>query len=192
MGRILFVLLILLGWSGHAFAAAGKDWGPTMLSTSTRFATALRAQAEVMNTFHLPPPTGGAPQKFATLLQQKAALFETYVAMADALSGTPRMDVFYEKLAGQPLDLRAMIENADETLMKATPIVFGTLVSANPDSEGYVSRLNITTAQRAQLVHDLDVAFGEKLKAKNQNRIVLAAAMLKDHLSLPLKCSDEP
>lgn len=225
MGRVLLILLILQGVSGHAFAGvesadphafvtafirnigetedlraraerelavAGDNKEAAILSSSTRFAVALRAQADVMNSFHLPPPTGGAPQKFATLLHQKAGLFETYVAVAEALTGNPRAGVVYEKLAGQSPDLRAMIDIADQTLMKATPLVFGTLISTTPDSEGYVSRLNITKAQRATLIRDLDAAFGDKLKAKNQNHIVSAAAMLRDHLHQPLKCSDEP
>lgn len=173
-------------------AAAGADKGSAVLSSSTKFAVALRAQADVLNSFHLPPPTGSAPQMFATLLQQKAGLFESYIAMAEALAGTPRPGVFYEKLGDQPPDLRAMIDAADETLMRATPLVFGTLISTTPDSEGYVNRLNITKAQRAALIHDLERAFGEKLAAKNRNYIVSAASILRDHLHQPLKCSDEP
>lgn len=225
MGRVLFVLLILLGMGGTAFAdversdphefvtafirnigeaedlraqaekdmaAAGGDRSAAVLSSSTRFATALRAQADVMNSFHLPPPMGGAPQKFATLLQQKADAFETFIAMAEALAGTPRAGVFYEKLGDRSPDLRAMIDAADETLMRATPLVFGTLVSTTPDAEGYVSRLTITKAQRASLIHDLEAAFGEKLEATNQNYIVAAASMLRGHLRTPFKCSDEP
>lgn len=225
MGRILLVLLILLGAGGqaraagesadpHAFvaafihnigeaenlraqaekdlAAAGKDREAAVISSSNRFAVALRAQADVMNSFHLPPPMGGAPQKFATLLHQKAGLYETYVAVAEALNGTPRAGAIYEKLDGKSPDLRGMIDAADETLMKATPLVFATLVSTTPDAQGYVSRLTITKAQRATLIRDLDTAFGEKLAAKNKNYIVSAASMLKAHLHQSYKCSDEP
>ncbi|MHB1208032.1 MAG: hypothetical protein ACYCZX_20885 [Rhodospirillaceae bacterium] len=173
-------------------AAAGVDKEAAILASSTRFAAALRAQAESLNSFHLPPPMEGAPQKFAILLHQKAGLFETYIAVAEALKGTPNAGAFYEKLGDKSPDLRGMIEVADETLMKATPLVFGTLVSMTPDAEGYVSRLNITRAERASLIHDLDAAFGEKLEAKNQNYIVSAAAMLRGHLRQPFKCSDEP
>ena len=173
-------------------AAAGKDKEAAIRSSSTRIAAALRVQADSLNSFHLPPPMGGAPQKFATLLHQKAGLFETYIAVAEALTGTPNPGVLYEKLGDKSPDLRGMIDNADETLMNATPLVFATLVSTTPDSEGYVSRLNITKAERASLIHDLDEAFGEKLEAKNQNYIVSAAAMLRGHLHQPYKCSDEP
>ena len=225
MGRILFVLLLLQGMGGSAFAAAessdphefvtvfihhigeaeglraqaekdlaaaGRDKGAAILSSSTRFAVALRVQAESLNSFHLPPPMGGAPQKFATLLHQKAGLYETYVAVAEALTGTPKPGLLYEKLGDKSPDLRGMIEDADETMLKAMPLVFATLVSTTPDSEGYVSRLTITKAQRASLIHDLDAAFGKKLEAKNQNYIVSAAAMLRGHLHQPYKCSDEP
>ena len=173
-------------------AAAGADKGPAMLSSSTRFAAALHAQADSMNSFHLPPPMGGAPQKFATLLHQKAEFFETYVAVAEALSATPKPGVLYDKLGDRSPDLRGMIDAADETLMKATPLVFATLVSTTPDAQGYVTRLTITKAQRASLIHDLDTAFGKKLEGKNQNYIVSAAAMLRGHLHQPYKCSDEP
>lgn len=173
-------------------AAVSGDKSAAILSSSTRFAVALRAQADVMNSFHLPPPMGGAPQKFATLLQQKAEFFENYVTVAEALAGTPRPGVLYDALGDKSPDLRAMIDAADETLMRATPLVFATLVSTTPDSQGYVSRLTITKAQRASLIHDLEAAFGEKLQAKNQNHIVAAAAMLRGHLQTPYKCSDEP
>ena len=173
-------------------AAAGKDKEAAVLSSSARFAASLRVQAEALNSFHLPPPMDGAPQKFAMLLHQKAELFETYVAVSEALTGTPNRGGFYEKLGDKSPDLRGMIDVADETLMKAMPLVFGTLVDMTPDSEGYVSRLNITRAERASLIHDLDAAFGEKLEAKNQNYIVSAAAILRGHLRQPFKCSDEP
>ncbi len=173
-------------------AAAGKDKGTAILTSSTRLAAALHAQADSLDSFHLPPPMDGAPQKFAVLLHQKAGLYETYVAVAEALNGTPNPGTLYKELGDKSPDLRGMMEDADETLMKATPLVFATLVSTTPDSEGYVSRLTITRAQRASLIHDLDAAFGEKLVAKNQNHIVSAAAMLRGHLNRPFKCSDEP
>ncbi|MBX7200311.1 MAG: hypothetical protein K1X51_13165 [Rhodospirillaceae bacterium] len=173
-------------------AAAGDDKGAAIISSSAKLATALRGHANQLNSFQLPPPMGGAPQKFATLLQQKAELFETYVAVLEALAGTPRAGVIYEKLAGKSPDLRGMIENADETLMKATPLVFATLINTTPDAQGYVNRLTITKAQRETLIHELDTAFGDKLEAKSQNYIVAAAQVLKADLHRPFKCSDEP
>jgi hypothetical protein len=103
----------------------------------------------------------------------------------------PLPGVDYEFLAELP-KLRAFLENDDQTLFQATPLVFGMLIDERPDSKNHASHLLITKAERSELLRSLDAAFGQKLDDKKPNYVVGSAALLKAFLSKNFKCADEP
>jgi hypothetical protein len=70
--------------------------------------------------------------------------------------------------------------------------VFATLIDGREDAQGHASHLIITKAERAKLIHEITLEFGDKLKQDNQNYTVSAASVLKSYLEKDYKCSDEP
>jgi hypothetical protein len=115
-------------------------------------------------------------------LNRKAELNESVVDLADKMMSGPQPGVDYGKLAATAPKLRAMLEDTDETLFKATPLVFATLISEIPDAKGHANRLVISKAVRNKLIHDLELEFGDLLQSKNQNYIVAAGSVLLGYL----------
>jgi len=67
------------------------------------------------------------------------------------------------------------------------------LIADKPDAQGHMSRLRITRAERDRLVRFLQIDFGKKLDARDQNYIVSSASVLRDYLTKKgYKCSDDP
>ena len=61
-----------------------------------------------------------------------------------------------------------------------------------PDKNGHMSRLNITRAERDELVKSLNRSFGKKLDQETQNWTVSSASVLRHYLvKKGYKCSDE-
>jgi hypothetical protein len=58
--------------------------------------------------------------------------------------------------------------------------------------ENHLSHLVITRAERDRLVHELTLAFGQKMGQANQNYTVSSASVLKEYLIRDYKCDDDP
>ena len=70
-------------------------------------------------------------------------------------------------------------------------MVFATLIDQKPDSNNHLSYLIITKSERAKLIHDIDLQFGDNLSNKDQNYTVSSASVLKAYLQKDYKCSDD-
>jgi hypothetical protein len=70
-------------------------------------------------------------------------------------------------------------------------LVFALLIDEKPDSEGHMSHLDITKAQRQRLIDNINGLFGESLDKENKNWIVSSASLLKAYLLKDYKCTDE-
>ena len=79
-----------------------------------------------------------------------------------------------------------------QTLFKASPMVFASLIDQRPDSQNDANHLIITKEERSSLVKDIKISFGEKLNQKGQNYTVSAASVLMAYLLKDYKCADEP
>jgi hypothetical protein len=80
----------------------------------------------------------------------------------------------------------------EHSLFQATPLIFAMLIADKPDSQGRMSRLRITRAERDHLLQSLLLSFGNKMEAAEQNYIVSSATVLRDYLSKKgYRCSDD-
>jgi hypothetical protein len=70
--------------------------------------------------------------------------------------------------------------------------VAATLIDEKPDSQGHMSRLIITKAERNDLIKRIQTLFGAKLGQKQQNYYVSSATVLRDWLRSGYTASDEP
>jgi hypothetical protein len=174
-------------------AEAGADPWAAVIHSSTRLSFELRSEARQLNEMRLQAPTENFPAQFAQMLDQKAKLHEAMVDIAEKMMSGPQPGVDYGKLAATAPKLRAMLDETDETLFEATPLVFATLISQTPDGHGHANRLVVSKAARTMLIQDLEGEFGELLQAKNQNYGVEAASVLLGYLqNNGFKSSDEP
>ena len=126
------------------------------------------------------------------IYKEKVKLYDEALKMSKMfVTATPKPGVNYEKMAGRMPEITAQIEYLDETLFKSMVIVCGLLIDEKPDSEGHMSRLNISSEQRQSLIDRIDSSFGKSLNSKTMNYTAASAGMLKTFLQSGHKTTDE-
>jgi hypothetical protein len=103
----------------------------------------------------------------------------------------PKPGVDYSKLAARMPEITATFEYIDESIFQMMVLVFALLIDEKPDSEGHMSHLSITKAQRQTFIDNINYLFGESLDKQNKNWTVSSAALLKSYLLKDYKCIDE-
>jgi hypothetical protein len=162
------------------------------IHSSTLIKLNLRSQIFALKSMHLDPPFNDIIPNIIYWYEQKIDLYQRIIDINSVLLAGPKPGVDYGNLAGVMPEIRAMIDYANESLFKITPLVFMTLIDQKPDSKNHLSHLIITKKEREKLLNDLTESFGNKLEQKNPNYIVGSARVLKTYLSKDYKCSDEP
>jgi hypothetical protein len=126
------------------------------------------------------------------LYAEEIRLHESLIDAATAFLSGPRPNVDYGKLAAQIPQLRAALDEADQTLLEdITPLICFLLVDSKTGLTNKADHLLITEAQRAQLLETLNLRFGSRLQGRNQNFRVTSARVIKDFLSKNYKAADE-
>jgi hypothetical protein len=177
-------------------AEAGTDKNSAnaaIVRTSTRIILELNAQIAALKGMTLDGQFANVPQSIADFYQRKIEIYKQMRAMAQAFMSGPKPGVDYGAIAAKAPELTAMIEYIDQSLFKATPLVFAALIADKPDNQGHMSRLRITRAERDELLHHLQIEFGAKMDSAEQNTTVSSATVLRNYLSKKgYKCSDDP
>jgi hypothetical protein len=171
-----------------------KDSNPFAdgIRNSTRVQLELRSSIGMLSHMRLNPQVDDFRQNIIDLYKKKIELHQELIDIASQFAAGPKPNADYGKLAAEMPKISATLEYLDETLFKATPAVFASLIDMKEDSQGHASHLVITKAERQKLIHDIKATFGSKLSAKNQNYTVSTASVLLSYLQKDFKCSDEP
>jgi hypothetical protein len=172
--------------------SSGANSLPDCIRNMTSYQLELTAQITTLEAMHLNPPFEGVIENFTDFYKQKLAIYKQFTDVCSALIAGPKPNVDYGALAAEAPKLNARLDFIDQALFKSSPLVFATLIDAREDAQGHASHLIITKAERAKLIHDITLAFGDKLKQDNQNYTVSAASVLKSYLEKDFKCSDDP
>lgn len=174
-------------------AEPGADKNAAMIRSGTRIILELTSQIGILKSMTLNPPFADLPGTIANFYDQKIQVQQEFVGLATAFVSGPKPGVDYGALAAKAPKLTATLEYLDRALFQATPLIFATLIADKPDSQGHMSRLRITRAERDGLLRSLQIDFGAKMDSTDQNYIVSSATVLRDYLSKKgYKCSDDP
>jgi hypothetical protein len=131
------------------------------------------------------------PQMFADLYAQRQQVMAQMTKVCSAFAEGPKPGVDYAALATLMPKIRAQLEYLDNTAFEASPLVFATLISDVPDSQGHASHLVISCDDRKRLVDQIDSSFRAKLAEKKANFGVSQAQLFRTKL-LEFKCAEEP
>jgi hypothetical protein len=173
-------------------AEAGPDKNFAIIRSSTRIILELNSQIGMMKGMTLNAPFDSVPGAIVEFYQYKIGTHQKMIDLATALASGPKPDVDYGAMVAEAPKLTAMLEYIERSLFQTTPLIFGMLIASKPDSQGHMSRLSITRAQRDGLVRTLQIDFGDKMSRTDQNYIVSSATVLRDFLTKKgYKCSDE-
>lgn len=162
------------------------------IRNSTRVQLELRTEIEMLSGMHLNPPFEDLIGNIIGIYKQKIELHQQLIDIASEFIAGPKPNMDYGKLSAQMPKITASLEYLDNTLFKATPLVFSTLIDLKADSQGHASHLVITKAERHKLIREINNLFGSKLDKKTQNYIVSSASVLRAYLKKDFKNSDDP
>ena len=165
------------------------------IRNTTSFQLELQSQVSMLKSMHLNPPFEEILKGIIDFDVLKIDLWKGFnnacaTLMEGQISG-PKAGIDYGKMAAAAPKITAQLEYIDKTLFQLSPMVFATLIDQKPDSNNHLSYLIITKSERAKLIHDIDLQFGDNLSNKDQNYTVSSASVLKAYLQKDYKCSDD-
>jgi hypothetical protein len=132
------------------------------------------------------------------IYKQKISLHDELISMSKRMLGmlsifspTPKDFSDMKTMSGRMPELEAQLEYLDETLFKMMVLVFALLIDEIPDSQGHMSHLIISKAEKQELLQDIDLSFGPSLDKKDKNYTVSSAALIKGWLQKYFVCTDD-
>ena len=163
------------------------------LYSLSRVQMELKSQVRMLGNMNLKPPFDFLIPSITSLRQQQIDVLQQLIDGQSAFVGGPKNGIDYQKIAAEAPKLRAQMDDIDDTLAKAAPSIFSSLIDSREDSKGHASHLIITRAERDKLVAEIDAGFGKKLYEHNPTYLAGAARLLKIGLTEKgFKCADEP
>lgn len=164
----------------------------TMIRSSTRIKLELSRNIAVLKSRTLAAPYDFLIPNIISLYQEKIELHDTLIQIASEFMAGPKPNVDYGKMAAEMPKITATLEYTDKALYSVTPGFCLMLVDDKADSQGRLSHLIITKAQRKQLVASIDTTFGKRLREKNPAYTIGSAVLIRDFLLGKHKSSDDP
>jgi hypothetical protein len=159
---------------------------------STLFQLELGSQVRMLKGMRLNRPYEWIIPSIVTFDENKIEAFHKIETISTTFLSGPKPGVDYGKLSAEMTKARASLDYIDKSLFQASPAIFSILIDTKEDSQGHASHLIITKAEREKLIGDIDLRFGTKLDAKDQNYGVSSASVLKDYLLKDFKSSGDP
>ena len=161
------------------------------IRSSTRMKLELTASISALKAMRLKEPFENVLPNTINAYESKIELHDHLIKIAETLLGGPKPGVNFSELAAVMPKITATMEYIDESIFQSMVLVFALLIDEKPDSQGHMSHLNISKAQRQKLISNIDSYFGQSLNKKDKNWTVSAAALLKAYLQKNYKCTDE-
>ena len=164
-----------------------------IIRNSTRVSLKLRASNSRLSSMQLKEPYEDLIPTIARWNEEKLKLWGEMSQIAKTFLGGPKPNVDYAKLSARMPEITAMMEYADESIFRLTPMVFMLLIDPKEDSKGHLSHLIITKKEGRQLTGSINNYFGSSLDKKDQNWTVSSASVLRTYLTEKgYKYSDDP
>ena len=162
------------------------------IRSGTRFKLELSSSIGALKRMTLKKPFDTLIPNTIFFYKKKMELYEEVIKISKNFVDTvPKPGVDYSKMTARMPEITASLEYIDESIFQSMVLVFALLVDEKPDSEGHMSHLNITKAQRQKLIDNINGLFGESLDKENKNWTVSSASLLKTWLLKDYKCIDE-
>jgi hypothetical protein len=164
------------------------------IRSSTRIKLELNSSIYALKRMTLKKPFDELISNTISSYQAKMELHEQVIEISEKFidgATDPKPGVDYSKMVATMPKITATIEYIDESIFQSMVLVFALLIDEKPDSVGHMSHLNITKAQRQELIDSINNLFGKSLDKENKNWTVGSAALLKAYLLKDYKCVDE-
>ena len=152
----------------------------------------LRSQIAALKGMRLSPPYETLIPSLIVFYQSEVDLHQRLIEINSSFLAGPRPGVDYSAFAAKLPQLRAELENDQKAVFEATPLILMTLIDPKPDSQGHVSHLLITKAEKTDLQEDLEIMLKDQSEEGDHEYYISAAMVLRDGLLKGHKCADDP
>ena len=152
----------------------------------------LRSQIRMLQSMNLKDPFDTLIPSLIGFYQQQIDLHQRLIDISGKFLGGPKEGVDYEALAAKVPEIRAELDDSRKSVFQAAALVFMTLLDQRPDSQGHVSHLLITKAEKADLEQQLDIMLKGEPDKGDHDYYISAAMVLRGGLQKGHKCADEP
>jgi hypothetical protein len=151
----------------------------------------LRSQISILKGMRLNAPFDFLIPALISSYEQQIRLHQSLMDISGKLLAGPKPGVDYGALEAKVPQLRAELENAQKIIFESAAPVFMTLIDEKPDSQGHVSHLLITKAEKTDLQNQLEIILKDKPEHGDQDYYVSAAMILRSGFLKGHKCADE-
>ena len=152
----------------------------------------LRSQIGMLKGMRLNDPFDEIIPSLISSNQIQIGLHQKLIDITSKFLGGPRAGVDYQALAAKVPEIRAELDDSRKIVFEAAAAVFMTLIDPKPDSQGHVSHLLITKAEKAALQDQLDILLKDEPDTGDRDYYISAAMVLRGGLKKGHKCADEP
>jgi hypothetical protein len=143
----------------------------------------LSSEIERLKSMRLASPDENLTEQVANIWQDISQISEKMVSTCRTILESPEDIKAVRVATGESAELGARNDYIDKSIFVAVmPAAMFTLISRTPDSKGHMSILVISQLERAALIHEIDLTFGEKLKAKNPKYLLASVVQLREWL----------
>ena len=152
----------------------------------------LRSQIAMLKSMRLRDPFDTLIPSLMGFYQRQIELQQKLMDISTKFLAGPKPGVDYQALAAKMPEIRAELEVAQKAAFEAAALVFMTLIDQKPDSQGHVSHLLITKAEKTDLQGLLEIMLKDEPEKGDHDYYISAAMILRAGLQKGHKCADEP
>ena len=152
----------------------------------------LRSQIAMLKSMRLRNPFDILIPSLISSYQRQIELHQELMDISSKFLAEPKPGMDYQALRVKVPEIRAELEDAQKAVFNAAVLVFMTLIDQRPDSQGHVSHLLITKAEKADLQDQLEIMLKDEPEKGDHDYYISAAMILRGGLQKGHKCSDEP
>src|SRR4030088_1166003 len=122
-------------------------------------------------------------------MQRQIELHQKVIDISSQFVAGPKPGVGYQALAPRVPEIRAELDDSRKAVFQAAALVFMTLIDQKPDSQGHVSHLLITKAEKADLQEQIDIMLKGEPDKGDHDYYISAAMVLRGGLQKGHKCA---
>ena len=152
----------------------------------------LRSDIRMLQSMHLNDPFDTLIPGLVAFYGDQIKLHQQLIDISDKFLAGPKEGVDYQALGAKVPEIRAELDDSRKSVFQAAALVFMTLIDQKPDSQGHVSHLVITKAEKSDLQDQLEIMLKGEPDKGDHDYYISAAMVLRGGLQKGHKCADEP
>lgn len=164
----------------------------TSLYVSKSAQLELRSHVRMLKGMRLGKPFDTLIPDLIGFYQRQIELHQNLIDISTKFLAGPQSSADYPALMARVPQIRAELDATRKAIFEAAALVFMTLIDQKPDSQGNLSHLVITRAEKSELQDQLEIMLKDEPEKGDHDYYISAAMILQAGLQKGHKCADEP